>query len=403
MHSSATTIEPTNPNWLWSAGSHCLQLDGVRGLAILLVTIYRFAKEIPTNGSFGNLAARVIEVGDRGVDLFFVLSGFLITNVLIESRQINNYFGRFYWRRSLRIFPLYFLTLLTLLVLLPWLTGSLVFQQAQREQFYLWTYLANIRMSYLGQWCFGGLDHFWSLAVEEHFYFVWPIVVLLLSSRRALQVACFIAAAAVVSRIGFVALGANRVAADVLTMFRVEGLCLGAAVAFWVRTRPNILSRRALLLALLLGLLTLGVLADMSGKGLLTVPHAVWALTWSVFILWLVSSAPESRIAYWMSASPLRMLGKYSYAMYVFQSPLLHLLAPVFSMTLCISWFGGSVVWGVVGYVAAMFAATLSLAWLSWHCLEKHCLKLKELKLNWFKAAAGPPLSVTSSIPSSLN
>ena len=131
------------------AGSkHIPELDGVRGLAILVVTLYRFSREIPTDSTVGTLIHSGLALGARGVELFFVLSGFLITGVLLDVRGIPRGFGNFIARRSLRIFPLYFATLGFCVVFLPWLLQERnPFAAATEQQFYLWTYLTNIRLS----------------------------------------------------------------------------------------------------------------------------------------------------------------------------------------------------------------------------------------------------------------
>lgn len=162
----------------WSPNSHCLALDGIRGLAILAVTLYRLCKELdPEAHPVLAIIRRFAPVGERGVDLFFVLSGFLITGILLRTKSQPHYFRNFMARRVLRIFPLYFLSLVLGILVIPNLLNTNSFDLASREQFYLWTYTSNFRMAWLNEWCFGAFDHFWSLAVEEHFYLIWPAVV----------------------------------------------------------------------------------------------------------------------------------------------------------------------------------------------------------------------------------
>jgi peptidoglycan/LPS O-acetylase OafA/YrhL len=160
------------------ASNHIPELDGVRGFAILAVTLYRFSRDIPTDTRLGAVLHDGLTLGSRGVELFFVLSGFLITGVLLDAKSSPHRYRNFFARRSLRIFPLYFTALGLFVVILPWVLGSRApFRQATEQQFYLWTYLSNIRMSWMGEWNFGRLDHFWSLAVEEHFYLIWPWII----------------------------------------------------------------------------------------------------------------------------------------------------------------------------------------------------------------------------------
>jgi len=175
---SGSQSSTENTEIAWSADSHCLALDGIRGLAILAITLYRLCKELdPGSHPAIEVVRRFAPVGERGVDLFFVLSGFLITGILLRSRGKPHYFRNFIIRRSLRIFPLYFLSLTIGLLVVPNLFQTSAFDMPRQEQLYLWTYTSNLRMSWLNTWCFGPFDHFWPLAVEEHFleqtHFVW--------------------------------------------------------------------------------------------------------------------------------------------------------------------------------------------------------------------------------------
>ncbi len=181
-----STTEPSTDSPVWALGRHIPQLDGLRGLAILIVTLYRFSKEFPTDSLVGKLLHYGLHLGDRGVDLFFVLSGFLITGILVDAKGQAHYFSHFFARRSLRIFPLYFASLFLFVVAFNCLNPTQpMFAAAAENQFYLWTYLTNVKMSIEGAWCFGSLDHFWSLAVEEHFYLFWPLLTFsLLAAHR---------------------------------------------------------------------------------------------------------------------------------------------------------------------------------------------------------------------------
>ncbi|MFO0925023.1 MAG: acyltransferase family protein [Pirellulales bacterium] len=117
-------LESTQPNralyLAWRQGEHCPELDGVRGLAILMVSVYRFSREWnPEWHPVLASAKQCLAFGERGVELFFVLSGFLITGILLRTRERPKFFLNFIGRRALRIFPLYYLALFLLLVLVP--------------------------------------------------------------------------------------------------------------------------------------------------------------------------------------------------------------------------------------------------------------------------------------------
>jgi len=150
---------------------HVRALDGVRGLAVLSVILFHF-------GYF--------TAGWIGVQIFFVLSGYLITGILVAERERPGaYFKRFYWRRSLRIFPLYFGYLAALSVLFLVTNAPAAF--AHRWA-YLYSYTYNYALLLVPLEQSPAFTHFWSLAVEEQFYLLWPLLVYYLpkSSVRAL-------------------------------------------------------------------------------------------------------------------------------------------------------------------------------------------------------------------------
>ena len=155
---------------------HIPALDGLRGIAILLVVLHN-APDFPTHSSgFIWLAAIVGTVGWIGVELFFVLSGFLITRQLLDSQRSGNYYRAFFGRRILRIFPLYYVALLIGLVVFPLVfPGAVDSSSPRRDQIWLWTFLFNWAHPF-GTAGFG-FSHFWSLAIEEQFYLIWPFVV----------------------------------------------------------------------------------------------------------------------------------------------------------------------------------------------------------------------------------
>src|SRR4030095_15269756 len=173
-------------------------IDGLRALAILMVLGFHLWGLLP--GLSGGKAtaqldaylARLFGVGWAGVDLLFVVSGFLLTGNLYDARGSPTYFRSFYARRFLRVFPLYYVFLAVLLFIVPWfssLASSLQINALRKVQLYYWTYTVNFAGSLRAT--SNGIPlaytHIWSLCVEEQFYLVWPAIVLYAGDRRRLM------------------------------------------------------------------------------------------------------------------------------------------------------------------------------------------------------------------------
>tara|TARA_R110002073_G_scaffold27840_3_gene89093 strand:- start:14415 stop:15554 length:1140 start_codon:yes stop_codon:yes gene_type:complete len=362
---------------VWRRGEHVPELDGLRGFAILVVTLYRFGKGFPEETVIGRWIGFVLSQGDRGVDLFFVLSGFLITGILIDGKDRPHYFRNFIARRSLRIFPLYFCTLAALVIaarLVPEVAE--MFSLPLGNQFYLWTYLVNVKMSLENQWCFGYLDHFWSLAVEEHFYLVWPFILYHARSTLTLRVTIGLAVLSAVSRVGYVLVSQHGVAADVLTIFRVDSLLIGAAVAVVARNPNALESLKKWMLIPFLVCTAVVAMGMALNKGLFTLTHTLWPTIWACILVWLMTANRSAKLARFFNLTVLRSLGKYSYAMYIFQNPLIPLMSAVLTAT-SFTTVTGDAVTSHLSYIGLMFALTYIAAVASWNLLERHFLKLK--------------------------
>jgi peptidoglycan/LPS O-acetylase OafA/YrhL len=370
-------IDQDKVQTVWKSGKHCIELDGVRGLAILLVTLYRFSKELDPAHLPSWLAISFFRFGEYGVDLFFVLSGFLITSILLQSKKNPHYFQHFFARRSLRIFPLYFLALVIFVWIVPSLLPSVeIFQKPVDKQIYLWTYLTNFKMACENAWCFGPLDHFWSLAVEEHFYFIWPFVIYFLSTRKALMVSIAAILLIGVGRIACSSVDSLSVAVQVFSFFRFDALCVGTSIALLQSQAQTIKKPIVWLWIAIVPAAVVCLASAMLQKRLFTLPHTLCPIVWAVMLWQLLCSKPSAALASFFRNPSLRWLGKYSYAMYVFQLPIIVLFAPLISVQALTELVLDPTLAGFL-YMNTMFGLTCILAWISFHTFEKHFLKLK--------------------------
>lgn len=207
------------------------ELDSVRGVAILMVLFYHGFATRQDPDAFTGLAkffVRSLSLGWTGVNLFFALSGFLITGILLDSKDHPQFYRRFYLRRALRILPAYY----ALLILLAWL-GRYGMQGENISFAFLGLsaiYLANVTVFFGVPMQFPVL---WSLAVEEHFYLIWPAAVRNMSRRAIGIVAVVIAVASTLARVITWRMGLDFFAH--YTWMVADGLALGSLLAVLMR------------------------------------------------------------------------------------------------------------------------------------------------------------------------
>jgi peptidoglycan/LPS O-acetylase OafA/YrhL len=362
-------------------------LDGLRGLAIALVLAHNVGVaqgQAPT--ALEKLLYLLHVPGWIGVHLFFVLSGFLITGILLDSKRrlaTGEYFRSFYVRRTLRIFPLYYATLLIAFFVAPRVFPSIVASVPGSLQVWYWTYLSNWVNPYGLEVPY--LSHFWSLAAEEQFYLVWPLVVLLTSPRRLAWLCAGLAVVALGVRGWLFAHHAPMLAPYQLTVARMDALVLGSAAALAART-PAVMEKflpylgrglaacGAVLLALVPfshGFLAHTPVMQLAG-------HSVLAVFFTLLLVFAVNGElGQTRVARALSHPLLRWLGRYSYAIYVIHQPVVNALRPVFHPSLVNPSFPVAAA-GFFGYLAVVAATSIAGAVVSWHLFEKRFLALKD-------------------------
>jgi len=374
-------------------------LDGIRGVAVLLVMMFHFWSVATARNAFlwERAYSAVAGMGWIGVDLFFVLSGFLITGILYDSRVSSRYFRVFYGRRVVRIFPLYYAALIIFFVVIPLLLPHLHHPAAfdigtsTTGKVLAWTYLLNW---YEG---IGGFDviphplqHFWSLAIEEQFYMVWPFLVWKLSRRRLIQVCFGLMTVGLVLRA--VLYGFHMpIAAYTWTFCRADSLAVGAIVALAARDAHDweLLSKwvRRLVFPSFAAIVLVRILSPNCPDGpgassnfQMGTIELTFAGIFFASCVAIAISVGKAHLIHWvLSSSFLRFFGKYSYCLYICHVPLIAVLAKAGLNGEHLERLLHSELLAVLAVNAVGFSLSIAIAFASWHLYEKQWLKLKDL------------------------
>lgn len=380
---------------------HLPGLDGLRGVAVMLVLMHHLV--LVRIYGLSERVDRFVHSGWMGVDLFFVLSGFLITGILLDAKGTERRFTNFYMRRFLRIFPLYYGMLLVVLVILPAIVTRLNIHsnainnamesiyKVQGQQIYLWLYLQNM----VDDWYM--FNHFWSLAVEEHFYLFWPALIFLCTPRQSFYACIGLIVMAPLCRMAFLHYDIPFSSVHQFTLCRMDSLALGGLAALVARQRglPS-MQQLGKAIALVFALVLLVLVATYGGVEHYSyftesIGYTLIAIGFTGVVL-VTAGAPVTSWWGWLMQRPILMsLGKYSYGAYVYHRflarPLIVALPPA-KMT---SWFGSPLLAAIVFFVIAVIV-TYIVSFASWHLYEKHFLNLK----RYFDYRKEPPVHPTA-------
>ena len=343
-----------------------LQLDALRAFAVFGVLFFHFYQR----GQPG-----LLPVGIWGVRLFFVLSGFLITGILLRCRGListrsggTGQLRQFYIRRTLRIFPLFYLVV--------FITAAANVHPVRETFWWLVTYTSNIYFALRGSWN-GPINPFWSLAVEEQFYLLWPWLILFVADKYLLP--CIITAiflAPVYKITGFF-LGLNGFALSVITFACLDLLGVGALLALYRHKKPLQFQRLAQHRAYnWFGFILIIIVLTVTVAGpRLFVVGVVYDLITATLFAWMVHKASVGfggLVGYVLEAKPLLYCGKISYGIYVY-----HNFMPVTVREFCHR-FHLAFPQQPASRFALFGAVTILVATLSWWCFEKPINNLKK-------------------------
>jgi peptidoglycan/LPS O-acetylase OafA/YrhL len=358
-------------------------LDGLRGIAVLVVVFHNAGTAQVTAASrFMKALFYTHAYGWVGVQLFFALSGFLITGALLDHRSPSRREAlRWFWiRRVLRIFPLYYATLLPLSLVTISQSVFVSDFGSPRDLWWYWTYLSN--------WAqprghvINVLGHFWSLSIEEQFYATWPLLVLFCRPRAVLRISIVLVVVSLLLRIGLSFNGLTELVYE-NTFTRMDALALGAAAAIVARDAALLKRVAPLLGGIMVG--SLGVLLAMApfthafnreDPRVQTAGYFFLSLLSAALVLWGVvhEGAPRAR---WLAAPWLRWFGKYSYGIYVLHFPfevlLVRWLGPTINGSAAVLAFGA---WAL--HETLVFSFAVGAALVSWRFVEQPALAWRD-------------------------
>lgn len=335
----------------------------MRAVAALMIMFCHFFLYANSKNDIFLILKKVSVFGQTGVSLFFVLSGFLISRILIHTKEEPNYFRNFYLRRILRIFPLYYFFLFLYYFVFPIIFSESIHPFS--EQKYFWIYFQNIARTF--EWKSEGPVHFWSLAVEEHFYFFWPVLFFFFSIKRLSQIIIGIVVFAFLLRLIMLE---YDLSVYYFTLTRMDELAIGAFLAILEKkgrlTEENTKYFQIICLGILIPLVV--VWFFYTGEGNVTIQaikYLLQSIVFFCFIGWVISAKSNFLFRKILSLKVLSFTGMISYGLYVFH-PLCFQLVNRFILTQ----------YSTVNFLIS-FIVTFLIAVLSYYFLELPFLRLK--------------------------
>jgi peptidoglycan/LPS O-acetylase OafA/YrhL len=352
------------------------EIDGLRAIAILLVIAWHY---IGVPSGPGSRLWNVFYLGHFGVDLFFVLSGFLIGSILINARRADNYFKSFYGRRALRIWPLYYLMCAAAFIGAVVRPHSALFNGSLPD----WTYLLSVQnfamahyQSY-GSFWLGGT---WSLAIEEQFYLIFPLIVRFVAPRYLPWILIAVIVLCPIARLAD-SFTSDEYGYYVLPFFRADVLSIGALIAWWRiygrspapdRFATIVLASSALLLPLI-------IFAGTETFHAAAWQHTLAEIFFGSLLFKILNYRGSSSLA-WLRGRGAAFFARTSYCAYLTHHWVAYLVFGALGAVRTIGTFNGCVL------TLVSFIATFALSAASYRWMERYLIRFGHRRFGYDKA-----------------
>jgi peptidoglycan/LPS O-acetylase OafA/YrhL len=346
-------------------------LAGLRGIAILMVICYH---------SFNFIY--LFKIGWTGVDLFFVLSGFLITDILLTTKEETNFLRNFYMRRILRIFPIYYISLIICFFILPKLRISNDdLNYFLNYQKWFWFYLQNWLFVFKDPLRNDFLSHFWTLALEEQFYLVWPWIILIINKpQKLITILLSILLGLFFIRLLLWSIHIKNVSYENLFFFtRADGLCIGCIIACLQHSEfpSSKESYKVLLLAITISFVCMTFAKFFWQHNLPYMATCIYTSIAIFFGIIVYMCLNKNNFLYsFFNIRVLKFFGKISYSLYIIHWPVHKLLtkslnSAVNEHLILPSFISAILTQGILILISIVLSV------ISYYCIEIHFLKLK--------------------------
>jgi len=302
-------------------------------MAVLLVMLHHFIRSYDLQSSTHEFFLHASEFMWSGVDLFFVLSGFLITGILLDRLNGKHYFRNFYGRRILRIFPLYYGVLFLAFIILP-LVHIQTSSATQQSAKYFLTFTSNIQFALSG-WTYHAFDPYWSLAVEEQFYLLWPLLLFLIPRKYHLSVVMMCVIGGIALRAMCIHAGTSSVFLFTMLPCHADGLLIGGALAMLVRSQTKLPIPGSWMSIALSAVVAMFFLSGSFHWFGLKLYYDAWNTRGALFyyptialgygIILYLCITRSNPVRSFFNNTQLRAVGKYSYCLYLIHMPITHL------------------------------------------------------------------------------